>query len=104
VDDKKRKEMDGKSGEATKHKRPVWINLLKNKDGGTGRLPFWLFPPYFKFAPTTPAGDGEKWDAFADDALPCDKDDEEKRWEAAPDLIPKAESETHEDEPDPRYT
>lgn len=120
VDAKKRKAMDGRVQDATKHKRPVWLELLKNKDGGTGGLPFWLFPPYFKFEPATAAMVGGEWDNFSDDSLPCEKEEEEKKWEAAPELIPRDEAggdgmkslaqirkgagTEEQEEEDPRYT
>jgi len=45
----KRKEMEEKDPEATKHKRPVKFEVVKNKNGETGWKPMWLLPPYFKF-------------------------------------------------------
>jgi replicative DNA helicase len=35
---------------ATKHRRPMWIDVLKHKEGELGRLPYVMYPPYFRFA------------------------------------------------------
>lgn len=43
------KEMDTKETDATKHKRPSWIDVMKNKGGECGNLPFVMYPPYFRF-------------------------------------------------------
>lgn len=98
VDGRKKSEMESSDPEATKHKRPVWLGILKNKDGGTGKLPFWLYPPYFKFDPAaTPLKPGEPWTPFSDDKMPSDAAEESDRWERAPELIPHDEA-TDEDE------
>jgi replicative DNA helicase len=34
---------------ATRHKRAQWADVLKHKDGETGRIPMWLYPHYFRF-------------------------------------------------------
>jgi replicative DNA helicase len=60
----KHKEMEERKPGATKHKRPVWFDLQKNKNGETGRMPFWMLPPYFRFEK---AEDNEAGDAFIDD-------------------------------------
>jgi len=44
-----RKAMEMKAPGWTKKIRPVWFDLLKNKDGETGRVPLWMYPNYFKF-------------------------------------------------------
>lgn len=49
IDDKKRNEMEAKRPGATKHKRPVWMDLKKQKNGETGKIPMWMLPPYFSF-------------------------------------------------------
>jgi replicative DNA helicase len=71
IHSKKRKQMDDpeKGGQvgATKHKRPVMLLKAKDKDGGTGELPLWMYPPYFRFAPAASGTDGT---AFVDDELP----------------------------------
>ena len=49
VDMKMRKLMEEAHPGWTKKVRPVWFDLLKNKDGETGRVPMWMYPNYFKF-------------------------------------------------------
>jgi replicative DNA helicase len=70
VDAKKRKQMDDEEFGATKHKRPVWFNVMKHKDGETGAVPMWMYPPYFNF---TPAREMEDGTAFVDDDLPSSR-------------------------------
>lgn len=67
-DAKKCKEMDERSPGATKHKRAVWVDVVKHKNGQTGKIPFWLYPPYFRFEPAESSADGRVH--FVDDALP----------------------------------
>jgi len=43
----------------TDSRRPVWVELLKNQDGETGLLPFWLWKKYFRFE-LCPASDHEE--------------------------------------------
>jgi replicative DNA helicase len=62
IDRKKRKAMEEAKPGSTKHKRPVWCDVLKHKDGETGALEMWLLPPYFDFVMA-----GPEWE---DDALP----------------------------------
>lgn len=68
VDKKKRKEMDEAVLGATKHKRPVWFRLEKNKDGEMGSVRMWMLPPYFNFVKAE--------DDWADDGVT-----EEQEWE-----------------------
>lgn len=75
IDQKKRNQMDdpSKGGAigATKHKRPVWVDKAKDKDGGQGRVPVWLYPPYFRFGPAESRVTGSgKQEHFTDDGLP----------------------------------
>lgn len=93
LDAKKKNLMDLADGDATKHKRPIWINVMKNKDGGLGALPFWMLPPYFKMTPAQSErneADG-KWVHFIDDRLSGDAREDDERWERDPDLIPTDE-------------
>jgi replicative DNA helicase len=48
-DEDKVKEMEKNDPKATKHRRPMWVDVLKHKDGVTGKLPYWMYPPYFRF-------------------------------------------------------
>lgn len=48
-DEKRAQEMEEANPGATKHKRPMWCDVVKHKDGETGRIPFWMRPPYFRF-------------------------------------------------------
>jgi replicative DNA helicase len=66
IDKDKRKEMDEKRPGATKHKRPVVCEVIKNKDGETGPYPLWFYPPYFRFVEAVIDKDGV---AFTDDDL-----------------------------------
>ena len=43
------KEMEEAHAGATKKVRPSWVDVLKNKDGETGRVPFLFRAPYFLF-------------------------------------------------------
>lgn len=52
IDTKKRKEMEAEKPNSTKHKRPVYIDLQKHKDGSTGFIPYWMYPPYFRLDET----------------------------------------------------
>ena len=65
-DTKKADAMEETTRGATKHKRPVWFHQVKHKEAEIGRIPMWLFPPYFKFEPAE--SDDEQ--DFADDNLP----------------------------------
>jgi len=84
-DMKKHKEMEEKEAGATKHKRPVWVNLMKHKDGETAPMEFWLYPPYFRFEPAA--------EDFADDTLPSDRHDTARRLDEQPQYWPKEEGE-----------
>jgi replicative DNA helicase len=97
VDVKKRDAMDdpkkGGTRGTTKHKRPVWVEVMKQKDGATGGMPMWLHAPYFKFEPAQVGDDGS---AFSDDRLPGDRGDREQReneWGARPKFMPADEGE-----------
>jgi len=48
-DVKERKDMEEMHPGATKTLRPTWLDVLKNKDGETGRLAYWMRPAYFLF-------------------------------------------------------
>jgi replicative DNA helicase len=61
-DEEKAEAMDGENPEATKHKRPIWVDLQKHKNGECGRMEFWMFPPYFRMERAAPG--------FGDDRLP----------------------------------
>ena len=74
-DMKKHDQMEEAKPEITKHKRPVWFDLQKNKNGETGRAPFWMFPPYFRFDPAKRLRDGTAFmddEPAPDDSLPVD--------------------------------
>jgi replicative DNA helicase len=49
--------------------RPVWFDVLKDQDGETGKLPFWMRPNYFRFdeAPPDFAEDEELNEFFLDE-------------------------------------
>lgn len=87
VDVKKRKEMDEKNFGATKHKRPVWFNLMKHKDGECAAVAMWMYPPYFSF---DQAQCGEKED-FADDGLLASSTADEEEFKSRPAFAPVAE-------------
>ncbi len=91
VDAKKRKQMDETEMGATKHKRPVWFNLKKHKDGEIGCIPMWMYPPYFSFDQAQISGDGT---AFVDDDLPSSRNAEKQDWHEKPAFAPKNEGET----------
>jgi replicative DNA helicase len=92
VDPPKRKEMEAKEPGATKHKRPVVVNVMKHKNGKTGALPFWLYPAYFNFAPAVVENIGGKAMAFADDDLPMDRKSDSEEWKQLPDYMPLDEA------------
>ena len=88
VDQKKRKEMEGERRGATKHKRPVWVNVMKHKDGETGAIPMWLYPPYFRFAECAI----ENWaDPFSDDELPGESHGDQRDFQQKPEYFPDDE-------------
>jgi replicative DNA helicase len=91
VDPRKRKEMDEQEPKATKHKRPVIVNLMKHKNGQTGALPFWLYPPYFTFEPAASDTIGGKTVQFADDDLPASRREDHDDWKQLPDYLPQEE-------------
>lgn len=92
VDPEKKKEMDAKSPGATKHKRPVICNLMKHKNGETGVLPMWLYPPYFRFHPAK--SDPVQNRAFIDDDLPLTMKTTEQELRERPQYMPKEEQGT----------
>ena len=53
-DEKLCKEMEENEPGSTKHLRPSWVDCLKHKDGETGKIAFWMRPPYFRFDETDP--------------------------------------------------
>lgn len=85
--EKKCREMEapdkGGTPGATKHKRPVMLHVLKHKNGQTGKMAMWLYPPYFKFVPAQ--------EGFADDAMPSDRGHEEREWERDEVWLPQDE-------------
>lgn len=44
-----REDLLEKEREARGKLRPVWFDVLKDQDGETGKLPFWMRPNYFRF-------------------------------------------------------
>lgn len=86
VDAKKRKEMEGGSRGATKHKRPVWFSVMKHKDGETGAIPMWLYPPYFRFEECAKGSN-----PFDDDGLPTESGGDQKDFEQRPAYFPDDE-------------
>ncbi|MHC4616800.1 MAG: replicative DNA helicase [Planctomycetota bacterium] len=46
---KRAKEMEEESPGATKKLRPMWAEIMKNKNGETGSVPLWLRANYFRF-------------------------------------------------------
>jgi replicative DNA helicase len=40
--------MEQRTPGSTKHTRPTWLDVLKHKNGETGRIPYWLHAPYFR--------------------------------------------------------
>jgi len=36
----------------TKQRRPMWVDVAKNQNGETGRIPMWFLPHYFRFEET----------------------------------------------------
>lgn len=53
VDAKKKKEMEEQKPGWTKHVRPVIVDLQKHKNGRTGLINYWMYPPYFNLEETT---------------------------------------------------
>jgi replicative DNA helicase len=98
VDSDKRKQMEAVEPGATKHKRPVVVNLMKHKNGGTGMIPFWLYPPYFNFTPAEIGTVAGKTEAFVDDDLPMDRKHDAEAWRQLPDYLPMDESEASHDD------
>lgn len=88
VDQKKRKEMESDRRGATKHKRPVWVNVMKHKDGETGAIPMWLYPPYFRFDECVVEHGAEP---FSDDQLPGEMEANQRDFERKPDYFPDDE-------------
>lgn len=96
---KKCADMDKASPGATKHKRAVWFDVMKQKDGEIGRIPMWLYPPYFKFQP---AADDE----FSDDDLPQTRHQVDKEFAQHQEYFPRpegqrfrSETQRHDDVP-----
>lgn len=85
IDEKKKKEMEDKHPGATKHKRPCWMKVAKNKDGECGKIPFWLYPAYFKF-------EVDESGCFQDDTLPLEAHEAEGRQQTT-DYRPQTEEE-----------
>jgi replicative DNA helicase len=91
VDLAKKNAMEKANPGATKHKRPVICNVMKHKNGETGLLPMWLYPPYFRFHPAKYSDDGT---LFTDDDLPSSRDHDEKDLKTHPEYMPKPEAVT----------
>ena len=89
VDAEKKKQMDLNSPGATKHKRPVIANLMKHKNGETGVLPMWLYPPYFRFHPAKM--DPEQNKMFVDDDLPLSMKSVDQEFKERPQYMPQEE-------------
>lgn len=87
VDAKTRKAMEEEEPGATKHKRPLIIDVAKHKDGETGRLGFWMYPPYFRFEPAQ--------GMFDDRDLPSDRHDDGRAMDSLPEYAPKPEGVKH---------
>lgn len=87
VDAKKRKAMedpkDGGRPDATKHKRPVCFHVIKHKDGETGTVELWMYPPYFRIE--------EAEEDWGDDSLPGDQDEVRREWGVRPEMLPADE-------------
>jgi replicative DNA helicase len=49
-----RDELLEKEKQANNKLRPVWFDILKDQDGETGRIPFWMRPNYFRFDEAPP--------------------------------------------------
>lgn len=86
IDPKKRKEMEGGARGATKHKRPVWGNVMKHKDGETGAIPMWLYPPYFRFEECRKGAE-----PFDDDDLPGESETDQRDFQKRPEYFPTDE-------------
>ena len=43
-----------KEKQANNKLRPVWFDVLKDQDGETGKIPFWMRPSYFRFDEAPP--------------------------------------------------
>lgn len=95
VDGDKKKQMEKEAPGATKHKRPVIANVMKHKNGETGIIPMWLYPPYFRFQPAKYDSAGN---LFTDDDLPSSRHEDEKDMKARPQYMPKAEAVTGHEE------
>lgn len=80
--------MDEASHGATKHKRPVWADVVKHKNGECGMVPMWLYAPYFRFEVAQSSGGID----FTDDSLPSDRGHLEREFERHPELAPIDES------------
>ena len=91
VDAKKRKEMDERSMGATKHKRPVWFNLMKHKDGECAAVAMWMYPPYFNFDQAR----CDERDEFSDDGLPSEHAEDARDMRTVPAFAPVAEGVTN---------
>lgn len=96
VDGDKKKQMEKEAPGATKHKRPVIANVMKHKNGETGIIPMWLYPPYFRFQPAKYDSAGN---LFTDDDLPSSRHEDTKDLKAHPQYMPKPEAVTvHEEQ------
>jgi replicative DNA helicase len=88
-DTAKAEAMDEARREATKHKRPVKCAVVKQKNGATGEIPMWLFPPYFRF--TVAGVDAKTGEAWVDDAMPAEADkDDSEGWSQMEDYLPQS--------------
>lgn len=85
---KKKQEMEDEEALATKHKRPVIVNVMKHKNGQTGALPFWLYPPYFNFEPADILMVNGKPEPFSNDDLPASRKQDSEDWKQLPDYLP----------------
>jgi len=102
IDKKKKQAMEEAEFGATKHKRPVWFGIMKNKDGELSDIPMWMYPPYFRFEPAvlpTPQTRAT-WEPFGDDALPSARHADNGDFSKYPELIPQDVTDADADLPE----
>lgn len=86
-DKEKATEMDEKSHGATKHKRPVWFDVVKHKNGECGMIPMWLHAPYFRFEIAASVNGID----FTDDDMPADRQENDRTYAHHPEIEPSDE-------------
>jgi replicative DNA helicase len=87
LDREKKAEMEADKPGSTIHKRPVWVDVQKHKNGETARIPFWMHAPYFMFEMARCEGAVN----FTDDAVPGDAKQVQEEYAKVPNLIPRGE-------------